>query len=131
MKRDRKKLMMVGCCLACLLAGSAAAAEKSVVFNDSKVNTYIPGIGYKGEFIQTRIYYHNPHSAVWRRMSASDNYRDVVRCQSALVALETTGSWQGHLKQDGSCGSHDEPSYFALGNRINYDILLDQDVSSK
>lgn len=130
MKTKFKNLMTVGCCFVCLLVGSAAFSESPATYAD-RDNSYVPGIDYKGEFIPSRLYYHNPRSAVWRRMSASDNYRDVVKCKAALVALEATGSWQGHLNQDGSCGSLDEPSYFALGSRINYDISLDKDISSK
>lgn len=111
--------------------GDLFAAEKTPAYSDRHEVTYLPNVKYKGEFIQTRLYYHNPRSAVWRSMSKSDNYRDVVTCFSALVALENTGKWQGHLSADGSCGPLEEPSYFALGNRINYDIALDQDVSSK
>lgn len=135
MKRYWKKLMVAGFCLAILLAGAlidtADTAEKTVVSDEKKDADYVPGSDYKGEFIQSRIYYRNPGSAVWRRMSVSDNYRDVVTCSTALTALESSGKWQGHLKQDGSCGPYDEPAHFALGNRINYDISLDQDVSSK
>lgn len=134
MERDRKKLIAAGYCLFLLLAGfqtENAAAEKPLVFTDKSESSYVPGTGYKGEFIQSRLYYRNPRSSVWLRMSASDDYREVVRCRAALTALESGGTWLGHLNQDGSCGSQDEPAYFALGNRINYDILLDQDVSSK
>lgn len=135
MKRNRRKLMAVGYCLVFLLAGAqvaaAAAAEKAVAGNDGRESAYIPGVGYNGEFITSRLYYRNPRSAVWRRMSDSDNYREVVTCRTALASLETGGTWQGHLNQDGSCGPLDEPAHFALGNRINFDILLDQDVSSR
>jgi hypothetical protein len=135
MKLNWKKLISVAYFVVCLLANalvaSAVAAEKPVVFTDKNVAAkYNPGAGYTGEFIQTRLYYHNPRSAIWRRMSRSDNYHDVVTCQSALDSLGTTGSWQGHLNQDGSCGPLGEPSFFALGNRINFDISLGQDVSS-
>lgn len=135
MKRTCKKMILAGYFIVYLLAGtlvvSAVAVEKPAVFNDkNETAAYIPGASYTGEFIQSRIYYRNPRSAVWRRMSHSDNFREVVTCKDALVSLEKNGNWQGHLKQDGSCGPLDEPSFFALGNRINYDISLDQDVSS-
>lgn len=136
MKLNWKHQMKYGSLLACLIVlvvstSDIIAAEKTPAYNDRHEATYLPNVKYKGEFIQTRLYYHNPRSAVWRSMSDSDNYRDVVTCFSALVALENTGKWQGHLRHDGSCGPLEEPSYFALGNRINYDIALDQDVSSK
>jgi len=135
MKPNWKKLMMAGCLIVCLLASSQAynvtAAEKPVVLSDENdTAVYNPGASYAGEYIQTRLYYRNPSSAVWRRMSHSDDYLDVVTCQAALTSLGKTGNWQGHLKQDGSCGPLDEPAFFALGNRINYDISLDQDISS-
>ncbi|MBV5340690.1 MAG: hypothetical protein J0665_14225 [Deltaproteobacteria bacterium] len=135
MKRTCKKMIMTGYCivymLACTLVTSAVAVEKPVVFNDkNETAAYNPKASYTGEFIQSRIYYHNPRSAVWRRMNHSDNYLDVVTCQAALISLGKYGNWQGHLKQDGSCGPLDEPSFFALGNRINYDISLDLDISS-
>lgn len=135
MNRYSKKNMLAGCSLICLLACalsySAEAVEKPAVFSDNNdTAVYISGASYNGEYIKTRLYYHNPNSAAWLRMSESDNYLDVVTCQDALVSLGKNGKWQGHLKQDGSCGSKEEPSYFALGNRINYDISLDQDVSS-
>lgn len=134
MELNRKKLIAAGYCLFLLIAGiqaNIAAAEKPLAFTDKSDNSYVPGADYKGEFIQSRIYYRNPRSTIWLRMSVSDDYREVVKCQSALAALETNGTWLGHLNQNGSCGSQDEPAHFALGNRINYDILLDQDVSSR
>lgn len=119
-------IFVVGC-----LCSNRGYAETALVFTDEKDTGYKPGVTYAGEFIQTKLYYRNPHSAVWRWVSASDKYLEVVRCSTALAALETTGTWKGHLMQDGSCGPVEEPSYFALGNRINYDILMEQDVSSK
>ena len=135
MKRIWEKLMVFGCFNVCLFASTyvyaATEAENPAVFsNKNEAATYHPGVSYAGEYIQSRLYYRTPQSAVWRRMSHSDNYRDVVTCQSALISLGKTGKWQGHLKQDGACGPLDEPSFFAIGNRINHDISLDQDVSS-
>jgi hypothetical protein len=136
MKRAWKKLLIFGCSLVCLFTTAlsslvSAAAESPAVFgNKNEAATYISGVSYAGEYVPSRLYYRTPRSAAWRRMSHADNYRDVVTCQAALVSLGKTGNWQGHLKQDGSCGSLDEPSFFALGNRINFDISLDQDVSS-
>jgi|GEM_PF-2357654 len=135
MNKNWKKLILAGYFIVCLFASGlvtgAVASEKASVFTDkNEAAGYNPGASYTGEFIQSKLYYHNPHSVFWRSMSRSDNYRDVVTCQSALVSLATTGKWQGHLNQDGSCGPLDEPSFFALGNRINLDISLDQDVSS-
>ena len=119
-------IVTIGC-----LCGSSAYAETPLVFTDAHDTGYKPSVTYAGEFIQTKLYYRTPHSPVWRWVSASDKYLEVVRCSAALAALETSGTWKGHLMQDGSCGPMDEPSYFALGNRINYDILMEQDVSSR
>lgn len=134
MKKNLNSLITTGCCLACLLGVTltvAAAAEQPVLYSDSGKYPYNPAIDYNGEYLKTRLYYRNPRSYVWMRMSVSDNYRDVVTCRSALSALETGGAWLGHLLGDGSCGPLEEPAHFVLGNRINYDILLDQDVSSR
>jgi hypothetical protein len=92
---------------------------------------YKPQVTYKGEFIPTAIYYKNPESPFWLRMSKSNNYLNVVKCPAALRALNNAGKWLGHLNQDGSCGPTDEPSLFALGNRINSDAIASGEEISK
>jgi hypothetical protein len=84
---------------------------------------YQPQMTYQGDYIPTALYYKSPGSSFWQRMSKSANYLNVVRCPAALRALKSTGQWQGHLTGDGSCGPLDEPSMFALGNRINSDAI--------
>jgi hypothetical protein len=131
MRSNLNQLLPRAVFVACLFIGACTAFAASTTpqsFSDQEsMASYNPGASYPGEYIQTRIYYRNPNSPIWRRMSISDDYRDVVACQSALVALQATGAWQGHLSQDGSCGPKDEPSFFALGNRINYDVLTNQE----
>lgn len=114
-----------------LLCQSAAAVDRPFILTDKNDATYQSHLVYGGEFIATGLYYRNPRSAIWMRAGASDDYKELVRCPVALSSLEYTGSWQGHLNGDGSCGPVEEPSFFATGNRINFDVLLDQDVSSK
>ncbi len=117
--------------LVSMLCLRAAAVDKPFVLTDKNDATYQPNLIYEGEFIAAGLYYRNPRSAIWMRAGAADNYKELVSCPVALSSLEYTGSWQGHLKGDGSCGPVTEPSFFALGNRINYDVQMDQDVSSQ
>lgn len=117
--------------LGSILCMVATGTEKPLEFSDRNESGYQPNTTYAGEFIPAKLYYRNPRSVFWMQTNNSDNYKELVTCPVALSSLEYTGSWQGHLQQDGSCGAQEEPAYFALGNRINYDVLLDQDVSSK
>lgn len=130
MRYTYAKLLPQTIFLVCLVLGTFTAfADSSATrsYTDKENSAaYNPAQKYEGEYIQERLYYRNPGSTIWRRMSLSNNYRDVVTCQTALDSLNTTGVWQGHLAQDGSCGPQDEPSYFSLGNRINFDMLMDQ-----
>ncbi len=123
--------VVAGTILVSSLCTIAPAAERPQVFDDKHDAGYQPRMTYAGEFIPTRLYYRNPRSALWMDTGFPDNYKEQVSCPVALSSLEYTGSWQGHLNGDGSCGPVEEPSFFALGNRINYDVLLDQDVSSQ
>ena len=77
---------------------------------------YDPTQTYTGAYSATMVYYRQTFRSKWRLGIAG-----AVSCPDALSHLKVSGFWKGHLKLDGSCGSLDEPSEWAVGNRLNYD----------
>jgi hypothetical protein len=88
----------------------------------SKVSPYNPAQQYAGSSTPKALFFKNPGSAYWQRVA--DNYLKRVKCPDAVDHLRMTGFWKGHLGQDGSCGPRDEPSDWAIGNRLNYEDML-------
>jgi hypothetical protein len=99
------------------------SAQLAVDKDSNAKEDYKTYLIYEGGYYKSALYYKNPGSSKWNKMSTSSNYLDVVKCQPALRALNSAGKWNGHLKEDGACGSTDEPSFFAVGNRINYESI--------
>lgn len=85
---------------------------------------------YKGPYRSDLLFHKNADAKVWMPVSKK-NYQKFVTCQDALSNLRQEGQWMGHLKADGSCGSPSEPSEFAIGNRLNYRSLSDENSSGK
>jgi len=82
---------------------------------------YDPAIIYPGPYTPEQLFYRSPKGLVWLQWSAKDFTR-AVTCRGTLKSLKLTGVWQGHLKPNGACGTPAEPSEWALGNWINYDL---------
>lgn len=115
---QRALLAMIACmAVFCCATSNLLAASPATQIG------YQPQQTYNGDYIPLALYYKNPESSIWQRMSKSDNYLSDVRCPAALRALSSTGQWRGHFKEDGSCGSLYEPTLFELGNRINHDAI--------
>lgn len=83
---------------------------------------YVPSIIYPGPYEPEQLFYRNPKGFIWLQWSESA-FTKSVTCSGALRGLKLTGTWQGHLKPNGACGTPAEPSYWALGNWINYDLI--------
>lgn len=83
---------------------------------------YDPAIIYPGPYEPDQLFYRNPKGTLWLQWSAK-NFTKSVTCRDTLKSLKVTGVWQGHLKANGACGTPAEPSYWALGNWINYDLI--------
>lgn len=83
---------------------------------------YGPAIIYPGPYEPEQLFFRSPGGIVWLRWSAR-NYTKSVTCRDTLKSLRLTGVWQGHLKSSGACGSLAEPSDWALGNWLNYDLI--------
>lgn len=79
---------------------------------------YDPTQIYSGPFGPSTVYYRESFRATWRLGVTGG-----VTCPDALSHFKVSGLWKGHLKSDGSCGALDEPSEWAVGNRLNYDAL--------
>ncbi|WP_306532956.1 hypothetical protein [Geobacter sp.] len=92
-------------------AGAAGAREP-----------YVPATIYPGPYEPEQLFYRSPNGVIWLRWSAKD-FTKSVTCRGTLKSLKLTGVWQGHLKPNGACGSTAEPSDWALGNWINYDLI--------
>ncbi|CAG0941387.1 hypothetical protein ANRL1_00527 [Anaerolineae bacterium] len=83
---------------------------------------YAPAIIYPGPYEPEQLFYRNPKGLDWQRWSPASFTKSVI-CRETLKSLKLTGVWQGHLKPNGACGTPAEPSYWALGNWINYDLI--------
>jgi hypothetical protein len=83
---------------------------------------YNPAQRYAGSYTPKALFYKNPGSIYWQRVA--DDFLKRVKCPDALGHLQRDGLWKGHLKKDGSCGPLDEPSDWAVGNRLNYEDML-------
>ena len=80
---------------------------------------YQPTKVYAGPYGVTTVYYRESFRAKWRQ-----GVSGAVTCPDALSHFKVSGFWKGHLKLDGSCGIPDEPSEWAVGNRLNYEALI-------
>ncbi|GLI38767.1 hypothetical protein KI811_02835 [Geobacter hydrogenophilus] len=83
---------------------------------------YVPSIIYPGPYEPEQLFYRNPKGFIWLRWSEAV-FTKSVTCSGTIRSLKLTGIWQGHLKPNGACGTPAEPSYWALGNWINYDLI--------
>ena len=100
----------------CLLI--AATISVAGVAAGASPNPYDPAQIYPGPYGAAAVYSRQTFRAKWRLGLAG-----AVTCPDALSRFKVSGLWKGHLKLDGSCGTPDEPSEWALGNRLNYDAL--------
>lgn len=99
-------------------SSNTGAAVGMTVVQD---NQYHANSIYKGDYIPEALYYRERKTQPWMHASATDNYLLTVKCSKALDRLTVDGRWQGNLNKDGSCGAVAEPTYFVLGNRLNYE----------
>lgn len=81
--------------------------------------SYDPAVVYAGTYGANILYYHNPRNPNWYRGFRKE--LDAVTCRPAIAGFRSTGTWKGHLNQDGSCGDTAEPVDWALGNWLNFD----------
>ena len=80
---------------------------------------YDPAVSYSGSHVADILYFHNPGNLKWRPVS---KFRlDSIVCRAALESFRSTGTWEGHLKPDGSCGAEAEPVEWAVGNWLNFE----------
>jgi hypothetical protein len=90
--------------------------------NTHTINTnYSPVLSYQGPYSANAVYFRPMKRSDWK-VSLAFPTTNKITCTDALSSLRQTGLWEGHLNPDGSCfppGS--EPSYWALGNRLNHD----------
>jgi hypothetical protein len=86
------------------------------------IGPYNPAQRYNGSYTPKALFYKNPGSTYWQRVA--DDFLRRVKCPNAMDHLRKDGLWKGHLNKDGSCGPLDEPSDWAVGNRLNYEEML-------
>ncbi len=131
MRVHANKLVVLAGSFLCILSWwllPAKAAEKSAPLSDkTDIVSYKSSEVYEGQYLPSRLFYRDKNSPYWRRLKSFDDYRTKVICKSARTALDTNGTWEGHLNPDGSCNSvTSEPAIFAIGNRINYEKLQEK-----
>jgi hypothetical protein len=95
-------------------AGRGGAARSIGPYNSAQP--------YAGAYTPKALFFKNPGNTYWQRVA--DDYLKRVKCPNAMDHLRRDGLWKGHLKKDGSCGPLDEPSDWAVGNRLNYEDML-------
>lgn len=120
-------LLFIGSLLAGALPGKALSASGNGLMAVA-ANTqgkffsryvYDPAVSYAGNHVADVLYFHNPGNPTWRAVS---KFRlNSIRCRSALESFRKTGTWEGHLKPDGSCGAEAEPVEWAVGNWLNFE----------
>lgn len=81
--------------------------------------SYDPAFVYPGKYPSDKLYYHYPGNPNWH-VGFSKNL-SAVTCRAAYNSFARTGTWKGHLQQDGSCADPSEPADWAVGNRLNFD----------
>ncbi len=101
--------------LLCVSPGFAAQNSRQTV----GAAGYNPAVDYPGDYKANLIFVKRSGSSAWLRAVKLDRLSRVT-CQDALDQLQRHGTWKGHLNDDGSCASYDEPAEWALGNWLNY-----------
>jgi hypothetical protein len=108
------------CRLVILCLVLAAAILVAGVAFGANPKPYDPNQVYRGGYGLSTVYYRQTFRAKWR-LGLVGAFPKAVTCPDALSHFKVSGLWKGHIKLDGSCGPPDEPSEWALGNRLNYD----------
>jgi hypothetical protein len=127
MKMKKMTIVLLTVLVSCVLAGmlyaqqgvSGSTAKKGVALYDPK--EIYPG-DYKADML---LFKNGPKDLYWRSIPNLERLRR-ASCFAALDALNREGRWQGHLNLDGSCGNTSEPADWAVGNRLNYEELIEQ-----
>lgn len=76
---------------------------------------------YQGPYRQDVVYTRAREDDHWRP-GVPGRFPETLNCPDAVKQLKATGLWRGHLNKGATCGSPYEPSFWALGSRLNYDI---------
>jgi hypothetical protein len=110
-----------------MFAGNSTAQQspgKGVVIRAGE--QYNPLVVYDGAYKPDILFVRTQGGEFWRRMALVYRLRNVA-CVDAKAQLMKAGKWNGHLDlKSGACASPDEPSEWALGNRINFDEQVRQ-----
>lgn len=97
-------------------SGKAISEEDKILYN--------PEVAYPGVYEANRLYYKGHGSDLWKGMSKPAFLKDVT-CTDAKRTLSISGSWNGHLNKNGSCGTKAEPTERAVGNYLNFQATPD------
>ena|SRR3990167_5192906 len=99
-------------------AGKAISEEDKILYN--------PEVAYPVVYEAKRLYYKGHGSDVWKGISKPAFLKDVT-CTDAKKTLSISGSWNGHLNKNGSCGAKAEPTDWAIGNYLNFKLTPDSE----
>lgn len=103
-----------------LAAAVSASAGTAYSADNFRVKTYDPSITYSGAFVPGGMYCKPRLKSEWR-IGMKGTLQNSVQCIEARRSMELSGLWKGALSLNGACIKTDEPSYWATGNRLNYD----------
>lgn len=114
--------LMVGIyfCLSLLVVTVTSAGAATVRANGYGATGYVATITYSGSFRSNTLYFRPRPNGDWYP-GLRGNYPGWITCQDALTSLNYTGLWRGAIQKNGACLDSDEPGYWAMGNRLNFD----------
>jgi len=81
---------------------------------------YNPSQVYSGSYEPEIVYYRPSQKTFWRR-GLNGTFPENVNCPEALNSLMRGVLWKGRINLKGACRETDEPSEWAVGNRLNFD----------
>ena len=115
-----------------------ASYSRILVVADNKENRekfnstdgYNPTVKYPGIYQTDQIFRRNLSTGDWAGSSFVPNLKN-VSCAKAKAQLSEQGLWNGNLNRDGSCGSNEETTDWAMGNLLNYQSNLNNEEETE
>lgn len=82
---------------------------------------YQPAKLYPGIYKAASLYRLDHNNAAWYASDVPKTWANLP-CAEARTALATTGTWEGHLTDQGQCNGYAEAPTWATGNYLNYSL---------
>lgn len=79
-----------------------------------------PEKNYQGVYKSKRLYRLDYAGHTWYVSDHPSTFSGLT-CKEARIALETQGTWTGHLTDAGRCNGYSEAPTWATGNYLNFE----------